>query len=968
MKHIMITLLAGLLALPVHAKEKSYRLQMDLSGSWQLTLDAAALTDARQPREAMVTLPGTTDTNRQGNPCTDRSQTGHLSRLFSYVGKAWYRRTVVIPREWGGKRICLHMERTKPSTVFVDGRSQGSQGNICTPQVYDLTAALTPGSHEICILVDNSSGVPRQVYASSHAFTEDTQTNWNGIIGRFFLEAVNPVHFTRMTVKPDAAARKAQVLLRFEGTPGAKARLRVAVTDLAGRVVTSREFRKITLEPTSKPEHFFPLELSLGADSKLWSEFSPQRYVVKAEITGEDTLSATFGLVDFRAHDRHFYVNGNLTFLRGKHDACVFPQTAHAPMDVETWRRYLATCRRYGINHVRFHSWCPPDAAFTAADEMGVYLQPELPFWGDFNAADSTLMNFLLREGKQLLMAYGNHPSFVMMALGNELWGSVETMQQLVRVLRAFDSRKLYTLGSSYYLGFRGVSPEMDYFTTCRTAGEAWGQFHTHTRGSFGFCDALDGGIINHFRPSTSWNFEQACLRSSVPVISHETGQFQTYPDFDSEIPQYQGVLRPYNMEEFRRRLQAAGMGDQAADFHRASGAWSVSLYKADIEADLRTRHMAGFHLLDIQDYPGQGSAYVGILDANMQSKGLVTPEEWRQWCSPVVVLMEADSCVLATGQQAGQAGGSGWKAGFSIANYSGRPLQGKTLTWRLVLPGGQTAAEGSLPVPADSVGLFSVGTAAADLRGIRQPTRLTVEVAVGGTPYHNSYPLWVYPEAENKITDLEKGILIASHLTDEMGKKLENGASVLWLTSPTSVREDSVLNASLPVVQGLFQTDYWNYRMFKTICENNKKPVSPGTLGIFTHPEHPLFRGFPTEEHTNWQWFSIIKGSSPMILDAFPRSYRPIVQVIDNIERNHKLGLVFEFKVGRGRLLVCMSNLRRQLQYPESRAFYRSMLQYMHSADFRPSFSISFSELKATLSRQAASAEIGELRNISYD
>ena len=85
---------------------------------------------------------------------------------------------------------------------------------------------------------------------------------------------------------------------------------------------------------------------------------------------------------------------------------------------------------------------------------------------------------------------------------------------------------------------------------------------------------------------------------------------------------------------------------------------------------------------------------------------------------------------------------------------------------------------------------------------------------------------------------------------------------------------------------------------------------MSPGTLGILTDPDHPMFRHFPTDMHTNWQWFSILKQSYPFILDKFPAGYKPIVQVIDNVERNHKLGLVFELAVGQGKLLVCMADL----------------------------------------------------------
>lgn len=606
-------------------------------------------------------------------------------------------------------------------------------------------------------------------------------------------------------------------------------------------------------------------------------------------------------------------------------------------MSVEGWMKYLGTCKEYGINHVRFHSWCPPEAAFVAADSLGIYLQPELPFWGSFDKKDERLMAFLHQEGENILREYGHHPSFRMMALGNELWGDIDKMKEFVNDFRKIAPDKYYTFGSNYYLGYQGIKEGMDYFTTCRIGGEEWGKYNTHTRGSFSFADAYDGGMINHFHPNSTMNFDEACDKAGIPIISHETGQFQTYPDY-REMKKYTGVLHPYNFEVFRHRLAAAGMLSQADDFHKASGLWSVKLYKADIEMDLRTRNMAGFQLLDIQDYPGQGSAFVGILDAFMESKGITTPEEWRQWCSPVVPLLEMEKFSFEDGEKI--------QAKVKVANYGGSSLYGKKLKWKI------GDAEGVMNIFTYDEGLIDVGVLDEEI-SVDKPTKLLLTLNIEGTEARNSYELWVYP----KKTLEKKGIIIAKDLKQEVVKALEKGGKVLWM--PTD-------NATPYTVGGLFQTDYWNYRMFKTICANNKKKVSPGTLGILTNPKHPIFKGFPTEMHTNWQWFPVIKESHPLVLDNFAKDYRPIVQVIDNIDRNHKLGLVMEWKVGAGKLLVCMSDLEKAAKYPEGKAFYQSVIDYMRSADFNPSSEISVDELKKKLAEKPRQVSLKELNNIS--
>lgn len=929
---------------------QNHRQIINLAGTWKTELGD-------------INLPGTTDTNRKGNALQKKDETTHLSRLYSYVGELSYTREITIPAEWKKKTILLHMERTKATKVLVDGIDRGANNNISTEQIYDLTEFLQPGKHTLTIQVDNTDkNVPPQLLSNSHAYTEDTQTNWNGIIGDFYLEALNQLYISRIQMKTIPVSKAFEADITIAGT--AKKNFTVsAVLAPLGSDVGVVIMENIIKKDKNDSRH---LVLKFQNDSlKLWDERNPNLYRLIVTVDGFDTKEVDFGLCDFRNEGTQFSVNGHKTFLRGKHDACVFPYTGHVPMDLVAWRRYLQICKGYGINHIRFHSWCPPEAAFMAADIEGVYLQPELPFWGEFKRDDNKLMTFLHKEGSNILLQYGHHPSFVMFALGNELRGDIPTMKKFTDDYRRLAPSKLFTFGSNYYLGYQGWKEGMDFFVTCRNGGEKWGSFNTHTRGSFSFADAFDGGMINHFYPNSSLNFDEAVDKCPVPIISHESGQFQTYPDYN-EIKKYTGVLYPYNMEIFRSRLEKAGMPDQAEAFHRASGHWSVQLYKADIEMDLRTRGMAGFQLLDIQDYPGQGSAYVGILDAFMESKGITTPQEWRQWCNDVVPLAVMPKFCYTNDEHL--------KAKIQIANYGQESLEGKTLHCCIVssdkeknkntVCGTGIVIEKSFTLTAGN-GLLDVGTFDIDLSKLeflKDPEKLTLYSFIEDTDYENSWPVWIYPANTNPDS---KGIIVCNQLTSEIQKKLANGAKVLFMPDSTINHQPLTINPQL-LLGGLFQTDYWNYRMFKTISENNKKPVSPGTLGILTNPEHSVFSQFPTEEHTSWQWFPILKNAHPFILDNTPAQYRPIVQVIDNIERNHKLGLIFEFRVGRGSLLVCMSPLHQLQQYPEARQLYASLLQYMKSDTFTPKTAISSEELRHLLTTPAAEGELKKLFNIT--
>ena len=781
----------------------------DLSGTWEFSLDPNGTLKADAPFEDTIVLPGTTDLAGKGREPGADVETMRLTRRHAYVGMAWYRKTVSVPQAWKDKDLCLFLERTKVTTLYLDGELVGTRNDVSTPQSYKL-GPLKPGEHTLVLCVDNAGGVPEGVIRSSHLYSDDTQTNWNGIIGRI--------------------------------------------------------------------------------------ELGP----VKAE---DKVAKARMPRLEIK--DGQFVANGHPVFLRGKHDACVFPLTGHTPMDKETWLWYFEQCAEYGINHVRFHSWCPPEAAFEAADKLGIYLQPELPFWGTLEGEE--LLTFLKKEGLNIVKTYGHHPSFALFSLGNEVWGEPAVMQDLVETLRAEAPQILYTNGTNAYLGYRGYIEGMDFQATCRTGGEAYGDYGTHVRSSFAFCDAYEGGIMNHFYPNTRRNFSEALKASPVPVISHETAQFQSYPDY-SQIEKYTGPLEPRNLIEFRRRLEEAGLGDQAQDFQRASAAWQAELYKADIEMCLRTPDMGGFQLLDLQDYPGQGSAYVGILDAFMDSKGAVTAEQWRGWCSDIVPLAEFDKFCWSTDET--------FRAHVALARFSQESVTG--IEWSL-----SSGPSGQMECPAGE-GLLDIGDFEIDLSGFDAPVQLelTVKALTAKGARQNSWPLWVYPAGNQPD---KSGITIVRELSTSALSALKGGASVLLMPSDTT-----------DTVGGLFETDYWNYRMFKDICESNGKPVSPGTLGLLMDPSHPLFREFPTQGHTSWQWFPVTKASRPAILDNLD-GYKPIVQVIDNIERNHRLGLVYEFKVGQGRLLVCCANLEEVLDTAEGRQFYSALLDYMRSPEFAP-------------------------------
>lgn len=900
------------------------RQRLPLAGSWQSSLGPCR-------------LPGTTDENRLGPGCTDTSATHQLTRRYPFAGSVEYTRRVTIPDSFAGRRLRLFIERTKPSTLRIDGDSIGSCGHLYAPHVYELPP-LAPGSHLISLSVDNSpAAVPAEIQGS-HAWSDATQTNWNGLLGECYLEALPAVRIEKVQVYPDLARKQARVAMTIVSERATRAEL-----TLSGAAWNTPHRRTLPVTThalrLNKGENRVERIVEMGDDPLPWSEFHPALYRLELELdtrNGTDRRQVDFGMRDFRTEGKRFVLNGHRIFLRGKHDACVFPLTGYAPMDVDAWREVFRTAKQYGINHYRCHSYAPPHAAFVAADIEGIYLLPELPLWGSIERGNDALNDFLLCEARLLFDAEGNSPSFMLFGLGNELGGDTELMREWLDDFRRQDDRRLYCFGANNFLGWKGWQEGEDCFITCRVGGGA--DTETHVRTSFAFVDAEQGGLLNRLRPSTDRDYSAAVARCPGPVVGHETGQFQSYPDY-GQIDRHTGVLRPCNLEAFRRRLAARGMAEQAEVFSRATERFALECYKADIEQALRTPGLGGFQLLDLQDYPGQGTALVGLLDAFMQRKEGVDAERFRGCCAPVVPLARFDDHCLRNDRPL--------HVDLLLANYSEQTWT-EPLDWHLATADGTWSRHGSVRTHVAQGDVAATGTLSLALDEIREAAQLTLTLTSGTR--RNAYRLWVYPRREEAV------LPVADRLDETLRQRLEAGESVLL-----APRREAVMRQS---VGGLFTPDFWNYSMFKTISEQAGKEVSPGTLSLLVDPTHPLFREFPTDISSDWQWWSIARNSRPMILDALP--CHPIVQVVDNAERCHRLGLLFEFQVGAGRLLVCMCDLQAIAGTPEGDQWRYALSAYLRSAQPAPAQTLSWEALCELFGTTAAEEEIRGVENAS--
>ncbi|MDR2862957.1 MAG: hypothetical protein LBV54_03660 [Puniceicoccales bacterium] len=972
----LVFLCADLSAAPVPLPSSGIPTSLPLAGVWRFALDPAnaGLEErwfaADLAGTDTIPLPGTTDLAAKGPPNEERL-TQQLTRRHKFVGKAWYQRDITIPESWKGQRIVLTLERTKGSTVWLDDTPTDPQQTfLSVPHRHVLTTDAVPGKHRLTVLVDNT---PRLFPAGGHMIDEDIQSNWNGIIGEISLRQTGHVWIEHVRVVPDVKGSKAKLEITLGNVSAKKRTGALHVSGLVnhGADVIVAEPAPVfseTLYTLSGQTGTFTVESEM-ATAALWNEWQPALQDLEVAVLNEtghivDTRNVRFAMREFSHDGRRLLLNGEPVFLRGKHDALAFPLTGAPPMDAAAWEKFLKTCADYGINHIRYHSACPPEAAFAAADALGIYIQAENPTRGGFSGARGKLA-FQVAEARAILDEYGNHASFFLYTLGNELGDDRKQLAGIIADLRKRDgNRRLYASGSNNWFYKAQQQAGDDVWVTYRTKPGAQG----NVRASYSHAD-LPLGHIEVGPPHTRHDFSKSLQFSKIPVIGHEVGQYQVSPDFD-EIPRYTGPLEARNFEIFRERLDKAGMLPRWRDFFKASFETAFLCYKEDIEAALRTEGFAGFQLLDLQDFQAQGTALVGVLNAFMEPKVPGLKARWAEFCAPVVPLALFDKYVWETGEK--------FSADVKVANYGPANIEGTVEIKLAPASGGKEGTSTTLPLNADKGRLTAAGTFTAQTDSTtpsKQQLSITIRNDQGNRIARNTWDVWVYPKhTDAALTKAFEGIRVTQNLDAATLAALDAGGTVLLVNRPARgtatgpVRVLTEAEAALTIggvadrlapkeikrdarrIKGLFMTDFWCYPMFKGIASRMRTEPSPGTLGLVCDPAHPLFAQFPTESHTNWNWWHLIKAGDSVVLDAAPTDFSPIVQVIDNFARNHKIGFIFECKTGqsqKGRLLVCCVDVQTLHTRPEGRQLLISMAGYMKSEKFDPASYLSLEQLR---------------------
>jgi beta-galactosidase len=838
-----------------------------------------------------------------------------------YLGVAWYQRDIVIPATWSKKRVALTLERTRWQTdVYLDEKLIGTNHSLVAPHDFDL-GILTPGKHRLSIRIDNSMILPYRF--DGHGVSDGEGSTWNGIVGRIELAATTPVWIDDAQVFPNVVNKSAQIKVHIgnlTGTAGSGT-LAVGGGDGAGFLALGAHATPVTWDINGGDA---TIDVPLPTATP-WSEFTPTLQHLTLKLTGpsaDDHRDLTFGLREIKSEGKTILLNGELFNLRATHDGGGFPLTGYPATDVATWKRIVSICKAWGLNGIRFHSWCPPEAAFTAGDELGFYFQPECGMWNSFDP-EGKMLEILNDETARLLKAYGNHPSLVLLNATNEPAGHYqEQLPGWDKKWHDIDPRRLYGDGTG-----RPAGPAF-------TRPAAPGQPAPPPPAPFTYTAGFN---VTGGRGASGWfgaDYERSLSRFPIPVIGHEVGQWCAYPDFDV-IRKFSGpnttfagapepVKVPYmvpgNYEIMRDSAKEHGLLAKNKDFAHASGRFQVACYKEEIEASLRTASYSGFEILDLHDYLGQGGALIGMLDAFWETKGYAGPTEFRQWNNTTVPLTRFKDRVFTTADT--------FTSDVEVAHFGPRPLDSAASHWSIVSTAGKVVASGTFPTRAIPRGKnIALGKVSADLAKLPAPAqyKLVVEIHSGASTFKNDWNFWLYPA---KVETAVPASILMTSSWPEAEARLATGGKVLFLPKGADLDSTDPRFTTLPI--------FWNHLM---------NPNGTTMLGAWNDTKHPALAGFPTESNCDWQWVDITANTRALNIDTLPKTLQPIVQPIDDWNRNLKLALLYECAIGAGQLMVCSLDL--DATRPGTPSLRRSILDYMASPKFKPTTPVQLADIR---------------------
>ncbi|MBR2837383.1 MAG: hypothetical protein IKE55_01225 [Kiritimatiellae bacterium] len=664
-------------------------------------------------------------------------------------------------------------------------------------------------------------------------------------------------------------------------------------------------------------------DVVLPADGfELWSPESPKMYRLTLTAAGR-SCTLQFGLRRLAAAGERLFLNGEPIYLRGVTEHGYFARTVHVPRDREYWRMVTRKRKELGFNFVRFHTFVPPEEYLDATDELGMLVHVETP-------------NFVTLDEFGAVVAFARrHPSVVIYCTGNETRID-ERAEKYLEETAAIVHRETDALfsplsalrGVEYFL-VRGKDEYVDKPLPHNRAritrmARYSDLFTSYQMGVASYCSLNKG--------SSAVLDEWGDAYCGKPRLSHEICIDSSYVDFSTEAlyPPDSPILAAGVFSRLREYLKSRGVYEKADLYFRNSCEWMRRIRKFTFEKLRAADRVAGFDFLgDINTHWHTFGYSVGMMDEFYRLKPGETPEDVLRYNSAAVLLADLGSDFNVTA-------GETKKVCFSLSNYAGAAPGGK-LTVRLAGPGGITAFERTLDIGDVPNGRVS-SVASVDLpfpaREDAVKYMLSARLASGCVAAENEWEIYAYPRDAGQRTgdkgQTASGVRVVGDISlDDLVASMERGERVLLLGAGP----------------------------FKALPTTYRIGMAGRTSGNYATvvKDHPALRNFPHEGFCGWQFRRLFEDGRAVQLEAGV-PFDPIIDVASSVKCVIRQSVLFEYRVGKGRLLVCSLNFGDD--DPAAAWLKKCLVEYASSDEFKPAQELSVGQLHDVLSAELISAD----------
>ncbi|KAF1301881.1 discoidin domain-containing protein [Enterococcus sp. JM9B] len=848
-------------------------------------------------------IPGTTNSNQVGDILDDNGQfftkdsVAGLRESFSYSGVLWLQKEIRLPDKFQKKSLQLFIERTLGSSmVWIDSHFFGEIYSLSTPHIHKLGLIRNQenGQFTVTIRLDNRDKM--NIGERASAFSNDTQGFWNGIIGDFYFMKEN---FEDRVVDLRFIEKNSVLVIDIQNNHKISEILDIAIRDKYRNRIGYSVIKKY--DYTSKSTLWLKL-----MKSEVWTEFTPNYYDINV-LFREGQIKKRIGLVDLEIKNNRIYNHGKKIFLRGNLDCGVFPETGYPSMDEKDWEKILLNVKRFGFNHVRYHSWCPPEVAFRVADRLGIYLMIEGPFWldswfdnsvGDF----AEHYSFIKDECLAIIREYGHHPSFCFFAIGNELAGDFAFLASILKN-NLFKSHQILTTITANTTNLkREFYEDADDFYV--------GVEHCQK--------GLRGNrFLDEIVMTTNFNYDENALVVPKPIITHEIGQYASFPSL-KEISKFNGYMIPINLISIQNELKRKDLLDRNEEYTYYSGMLAKECYKAEIEAAVRTNNFSGFQLLGLQDYPGQNTAAIGMVDSHWEEKGFCSSDEFcefNQEIIPIVELKKKSFCINEILE-------------YTIGVRNSLPFDiTKDTEFSYTLSLGENLVANKRSIAEIETGAYKlVEQGYINLSSFYKHGNIEVcldlIIEIKGRTYRNQWSIWIFSKNEEII--LRENLIVEDDwLSPTIEEALKNGKNCIVSLNPAKHSD---------IFPGNYFPVFWSPVFFE----------SKDSCGMIIDDTHPLFNYFPTNKYLSTQWKNLLENSI-----CFPAHVeKGVTELIPNFFVNERRANIEEYKIKNGNLFIHGFNLEN-CDSIEERAFRNAIKKYVSSNEFNPIEKRSFTEVQ---------------------